>query len=81
MEFRGTSVSAPEHVLAEQLDAARRLVASLPAQLTREDAIEDPVLPASYEGMRWFPLPGEAQRQVAAAAAGAGTQDATGEGT
>jgi selenocysteine lyase/cysteine desulfurase/CRP-like cAMP-binding protein len=69
MEFRAKAVSAPEDVLADQLAEARRLVASLPAQLTREDAIEDPVLPASYEGMRWFPLPGEAQRQVAATAA------------
>ena len=70
MEFRGQAVTAPEDVLAEQLDEARRLVASLPEQLTREDAIQDPVLPASYEGMRWFPLPGEAQRRVMANATG-----------
>jgi selenocysteine lyase/cysteine desulfurase len=71
MEFRGQGVSAPEAVLADQLDAARRLVAALPAQLSGEEAIEDPVLPPSYEEMRWFPLPGEARRQVVAAAAGA----------
>ncbi len=69
MEFRGKAASAPEGVLAGQLDEARRLVGSLPAQLNRETAIEDPVLPASFEGVRWFPLPGEAQRQVAATAA------------
>jgi selenocysteine lyase/cysteine desulfurase len=72
MGFRGKAVSAPEDVLADQLEEARRLVASLPAQLTREDTIEDPVLPASYEGVRWFPLPGEVQRQVAATTAGTG---------
>ena len=72
MEFRGQGASAPGDVLAGQLDDARRLVASLPAQLTREDAIEDPVLPASYEGVRWFPLPGEARWQVLAAADGDG---------
>ena len=58
---------APETVLADQLDAARRLVASIPAELSREPAIGDPVLPESYERMRWFPLPGEAQRDVRAA--------------
>lgn len=83
MEFRGQAVSAPEDVLAGQLDAARRLVASLPAQLLREDTIDDPVLPASYEGVRWFPLPGEAQRQVVATAAGTGQErfDRTPDGT
>jgi hypothetical protein len=72
MEFRGQAASAPEEVLAEQLDEARRLVASLPARLAGEDLIEDPALPASYDEMRWFPLPGEAQRQVVAAGGGAG---------
>jgi hypothetical protein len=65
MEFGGQRSSAPESALAEQLQSARRLVASIPGELSREPAIEDPVLPESYERMRWFPLPGEAQRQVA----------------
>ena len=67
MEFHGQRSSAPETALADQLDAARRLVASIPAELSREPAIEDPVLPESYERMRWFPLPGEAQRELRAA--------------
>jgi len=64
MEFRGQGARASEDVLAHQLEAARRLVESLPAQLAREDGIEDPVLPPSYEAMRWFPLPGEARQEV-----------------
>ncbi len=69
MEFHAQRATAPEQVLAEQLEAARRLVASLPAQLAHEAPIEDPVLPDSYERMRWFPLPGEAQRETVAQSA------------
>jgi len=60
MEFHAQRATAPETALAEQLEQARSLVASLPAQLAEEPPIEDPVLPDSYERMRWFPLPGEA---------------------
>ncbi len=66
MEFRSRHDFAPEGALAGQLDDARRLVASLPAELARTGAIEDPVLPDSYERMRWFPMPVEAQREFAA---------------
>ncbi len=66
MEFRSRHDFAPEGALAGQLDDARRLVASLPAELARTGAIEDPVLPDSYERMRWFPMPIEAQREFAA---------------
>ncbi|HWH13320.1 MAG TPA: aminotransferase class V-fold PLP-dependent enzyme [Miltoncostaeaceae bacterium] len=69
MEFTGRGARAPEDVLADQLAEARRLVASLPAQLAQGTVVEDPVLPPSYEGMRWFPLPGEAQREVVGTAA------------
>lgn len=65
MEFRAQRSSAPESALADQLEWARRLVASIPVALSREPAIEDAVLPESYERMRWFPLPGEAQREIA----------------
>jgi hypothetical protein len=41
-------------------------VASLPAELARTGAIEDPVLPDSYDRMRWFPMPVEAQGEFAA---------------
>jgi selenocysteine lyase/cysteine desulfurase len=70
MEFRGQAATAPEDVLAEQLAQARRLVATLPTELAHAETIEDPVLPEAYERMRWFPLPGEAQRQVANAGGG-----------
>jgi hypothetical protein len=50
-------------------------VAVLPEQLSREAPVEDPVLPDSFERMRWFPLPGEARRELLAGrrvASGAG---------
>jgi selenocysteine lyase/cysteine desulfurase/CRP-like cAMP-binding protein len=66
MEFRAQRSTAPERVLAEQLQQASDLVASLPQQLCGEAELQDPVLPASFERIRWFPLPGEAQRELAA---------------
>ena len=65
MEFGAQRAHAPESVLAEQLAQARELVASLDGRLAGEPEIDDPVLPASYEAIRWFPLPGEAQRELA----------------
>jgi len=59
MEFGAPRSTAPEHVLRDQLEQARRLIASLDDGLAVE-AIEDPVLPPSFEAIRWFPLPGEA---------------------
>jgi len=66
LAFRGQHATAPESVLAEQLEDARRLVASLPSAREREDPLEDPVLPESYERMRWFPMPAEALRELIA---------------
>ena len=60
MEFAAQRSTAPESVLCDQLEEAARLIASLPEQLAREPEIDDPVLPASLEAIRWFPLPGEA---------------------
>ena len=65
MEFRSGHDCAPERALTDQLDDARRLVSSLPAEHAGKAAIEDPVLPDSYERMRWFPMPAEAQREFA----------------
>ena len=67
MEFRAQRAHAPERVLAEQLEQAAALVAALPQQLAGEAEIHDPVLPESYERIRWFPLPGEAQRELSPA--------------
>jgi selenocysteine lyase/cysteine desulfurase len=64
MEFRGQRASAAEHVLGEQLEQAAALIASL-AAAPQPDVVEDPVLPESFERLRWFPLPGEAQRELA----------------
>jgi selenocysteine lyase/cysteine desulfurase/CRP-like cAMP-binding protein len=62
MDFRNGYPTAPEDVLDEQLHAARRLVAELPAMCA--EAIDDHVLPQSYEHIRWFPLPEEARREL-----------------
>jgi selenocysteine lyase/cysteine desulfurase/CRP-like cAMP-binding protein len=60
MEFAAQRSTAPESVLPDQLAAAARLIAALPDRPAGDRAVEDPVLPASYEAIRWFPLPGEA---------------------
>ena len=64
MEFRAQRASAPESVLGEQLEQAAALIASLAAE-PAGDIVDDPVLPESFERLRWFPLPGEAQRELA----------------
>jgi len=51
-------------VLHDQLEHARSLIASLDDRSIGE-AIEDPVLPPSYEAIRWFPLRGEASARPA----------------
>ncbi len=72
MEFRAQRASAPEEVLGEQLEQAAALIAALAAE-PPGDAIEDPVLPESFERLRWFPLPGEAQREFGARRSVGGT--------
>ena len=49
--------TAPESVLADQLDKARRIIRG--AATTPPP---DPPLPPAFERIRWFPLPGEAAR-------------------
>jgi len=58
MEFGASRSTAPEGVLRDQLADATRLLASLDDRLAGE-TIEDPLLPPSFEALRWFPLPGE----------------------
>ena len=43
--------------------AKRELVTSLADSGAGEEPVDDPVLPESYEAIRWFSLPGEAQRE------------------
>ena len=64
MELRGQRITAPEEVLADQLRHACEFVASLADGRAGDEPVSDPVLPDSYEAIRWFPLPGEAQREV-----------------
>lgn len=71
MEFGAQRTQAPESVLAEQLQQARELVAELPERIAGDPEIHDPVLPDSFEAIRWFPLPGEAQRELTASPAAA----------
>ena len=59
MQFGAPRSTAPESVLRDQLDEAAALIARLEDEPAGE-TIEDPVLPSSYEAIRWFPLPGEA---------------------
>jgi len=62
MEFGAARSTAPESVLPDQLAQAAALLAGTDEQLA-DEAIEDPVLPPSFEAIRWFPLPGEAHAQ------------------
>jgi selenocysteine lyase/cysteine desulfurase len=62
MEFGAARSTAPESVLRDQLADAAALIAGIDGQLA-DEAIEDPVLPSSFEAIRWFPLPGEAHAQ------------------
>ncbi len=67
MEFTAQRTQAAASVLAEQLRQAEQLVAALPQQLAGAPEIHDADLPDSFERIRWFPLPGEAQRELAVA--------------
>ena len=64
MEFGAPRATAPESVLRDQLEQAATLISGLEDELAGE-TIEDPVLPPSYEAIRWFPLPGEAYARPA----------------
>jgi hypothetical protein len=56
--------SAPESVLAEQLGAARQIIAALSKQ-PPPGPLDDP-LTEEFELIRWFPLPGEGRRSAPA---------------
>jgi selenocysteine lyase/cysteine desulfurase len=55
--------SAPESALTGQLADARRIIADIEIDPTT-GPLADPVLSPEFERIRWFPLPGEALRQL-----------------
>jgi len=59
---RAARASAPESVLARQLDDARRIIRAV--ETAPPSTPPDPVLPPEFERIRWFPLPGEAHAQL-----------------
>jgi selenocysteine lyase/cysteine desulfurase len=54
---RSASAPLPERILREHLEDARRIVAAAAAEPAAR--LEDPELPAEFQRLRWFPLPGE----------------------
>ena len=67
MEFRGQAATAPETELVHQLEEAKRTIERFEREADEEDAIVDLQLGAEFERLRWFPLPGEALRELRAA--------------
>jgi selenocysteine lyase/cysteine desulfurase len=55
--------TAPESVLARQLEAAREIIAAVQAR-PPAGPLHDPVPSADFERARWFPLPGEGLAQL-----------------
>ena len=55
--------TAPERALAEQLEAARQIIADLELH-PPIGPLTDHVASPEFERIRWFPLPGEALRQL-----------------
>ena len=68
MEFRGQAATAPETELVHQLEEAKRTIERFEREADEEDAIVDLQLGPEFERLRWFPLPGEALRELRAAA-------------
>jgi selenocysteine lyase/cysteine desulfurase len=60
--------TAPESVLAGQLEAARAIIAGVQAR-PPAGPLHDPVPSADFERVRWFPLPGEGLAQLLTSAA------------
>jgi selenocysteine lyase/cysteine desulfurase len=58
-------VAAPEDVLADQLEAARRIIRYVEAR-PPTGPLDDPMVSDEFERIRWFPLPGEGLKQLRA---------------
>jgi selenocysteine lyase/cysteine desulfurase len=59
----GRFATAPEGVLAGQLEAAQRVIRTMQAHPPGR-SLHDPELSDEFERIRWFPLPGEALEQL-----------------
>ena len=59
--------TAPESVLAGQLEAARRIIGAVQAR-PPTGPLDDPALSEEFERIRWFALPGEGLDHLRAAA-------------
>ena len=55
--------TAPDSVLAAQLDAARQVIAAVQAG-PPGTRLDDPALSEEFQRIRWFPLPGEGLAQL-----------------
>ena len=62
--------TAPESALADQLEAARQIIADLEVHPPTGPLPDQPMSP-DFERIRWFPLPGEALTQLRATSTGA----------
>ena len=62
-EYRSRRSHEPESVLPGYLEEARVLADKLRDTADTLTAV-DPVFPARAEALRWFPLPGEALREL-----------------
>jgi selenocysteine lyase/cysteine desulfurase len=61
LEYRSRHATEPESALPDYLERARRILTSAKPGRRR---IEDPEFDAEFEALRWFPLPGEVQREL-----------------
>ena len=64
LEYRSRHATEPEWALPTYLDEARRAIAEASARYFHEPMPKDPTLTAGFEELRWFPLPGEAWREL-----------------
>ena len=64
LEYRSRHATEPEWSLPGYLDEARRIIAEATAGYFREAMPEDPILNEDFARLRWFPLPGEAWREL-----------------
>ena len=69
MEFTGRPATAPETELVHQLEDAREVIKHFEGNVDAEEDIVDVDLGPEFERLRWFPLPGEALRELRAGAA------------
>ncbi len=68
LEYRSRHATEPEWALPAYLEEARKIIAASAEQM-RAQPIDDPVLPADFEELRWFPMPGEVLAELRGSAA------------